>query len=454
MSSRDRAEAAAQAGLGQRIRDARVALGMTQGDLAGSDYSVGYISRIESGDRRPSRDALVAIAGRLSVSVDFLETGQDGDLRRERQHDLDGAELALASGDIDSSLMTTAALLDAGVLSPFPDLEMRALYIHALAQEAAGDPHQAIIELEDLRERSEDTPLAVHVALALSRCYRETEDYPQAIAAGERQLTALETKGLTGTTDYVRLAMTVAGAHFESGQLGVATRLARRGIAAAEAISSPEAQAAAYWNASIFERDNGHLDRAIELASRALGILENGDSTRNLSRLRTQLGLFHLRDPHADLVDTRRLLELAAQEMKWSSASPVDQARSEMAFARLLIREGRGRLALEHLRAVPPSVCHQEPALSAELRVIEVIALVSDESPVDHAYAGATSLLELLGRDRGIGQLWFELGEAMAAHGDQTRAVQAYRQASVCLGASRVLMPIYDRTAYSLSTLV
>ena len=99
-------------------------------------------------------------------------------------------------------------------------------------------------------------------------------------------------------------------------------------------------------------------------------------------------------------------------------------------------------------------MCHQEPALSAELRVIEVIALVSDESPVDHAYAGATSLLELLGSDRGIGQLWFELGEAMAAHGDKTRAVQAYRQASVCLGASRVLMPIYDRTAYSLSTLV
>ncbi|MCB0905955.1 MAG: helix-turn-helix domain-containing protein [Nocardioidaceae bacterium] len=453
MSSRDRAEDAAQAGLGQRIRDARVALGMTQGELAGNDYSVGYISRIESGDRRPSREALVAIAGRLTVSVDFLETGQDGDLRRERTHDLDGADMSLAAGEVDSALSTTAALLDSGVLAPFPDLELRSLYIHARAQEAAGDVHQAIIELEDLRDRSEDTPLAVQVALALSRCYRETEDFEQAISAGERQLTSLETKGLTGTADYVRLAMTVAGAHYEAGQLGLATRLARRGIAAAEAISSPEAQAAAYWNASIFERDNGHLERAIDLASRALGVLENGDSTRNLARLRTQLALFHLRDPHADLVDTRRLLELAAQEMKWSSASPVDQARNEMAFARLLIREGRGRQALERLASVPPGVCHQEPSLSAELRVIEVIALVADEAPVEEAYLGATNLLDLLGSDRGIGQLWFELGEAMAAYGDKPRAAQAYRQASVCLGASRVLMPIYDRTAYSLSTL-
>lgn len=454
MNSRERSEVGSPAGLGQRIRDARVSLGMTQGDLAGTDYSVGYISRIESGDRRPSHEALVAIAARLKVSADFLETGQDGDLRLERQHDLDGAELSLAAGEIDASLSTTAALLDSGVLATFPDLELRALYIHALAQEAGGDTHQAIIELEDLRERADDSALAPQVALALSRCYRETRDYPQAILAGERVITQLDEQGLTGTTDYVRLAMTVAGAYYESGQLGVATRLARRGIAAAEAISSPEAQAAAFWNASIFERDNGHLDRAIQLASRALGILQNGESTRNVARLRTQLAVFHLRNPQSDVAETRKLLELAAQELKWSSASPIDLARCEMAFARLLIREGRAREAIRHIVEVPPSVCHQEPGLAAELRVIEVLALVADERPVDEAYAKATALLEMLDADRGMGQLWFELGEGMAAHGDQTRAAQAYRQASVCLGASQVLMPIYDRAAYALSTLV
>jgi transcriptional regulator with XRE-family HTH domain len=40
--------------LGQRLRAARVAKGMTQTDLAGADVSVGYVSRIEAGQRRPN----------------------------------------------------------------------------------------------------------------------------------------------------------------------------------------------------------------------------------------------------------------------------------------------------------------------------------------------------------------------------------------------------------------
>ena len=40
--------------LGHRLRAARVAKGMTQTDLAGADVSVGYVSRIEAGHRRPN----------------------------------------------------------------------------------------------------------------------------------------------------------------------------------------------------------------------------------------------------------------------------------------------------------------------------------------------------------------------------------------------------------------
>ena len=39
--------------LGRRIRNARIAAGMTQTDLAGDDVSSAYVSRIEDGQRRP-----------------------------------------------------------------------------------------------------------------------------------------------------------------------------------------------------------------------------------------------------------------------------------------------------------------------------------------------------------------------------------------------------------------
>ena len=45
--------------LGDRIRAARVAKGWTQTQLAGTEISVGYVSRIESGQRRPNLAAPV-----------------------------------------------------------------------------------------------------------------------------------------------------------------------------------------------------------------------------------------------------------------------------------------------------------------------------------------------------------------------------------------------------------
>src|SRR3954452_5179146 len=48
--------------LGQRLRAARVAAGMTQGQAAADDVTVGYVSRIEAGQRRPNAKVLELLA--------------------------------------------------------------------------------------------------------------------------------------------------------------------------------------------------------------------------------------------------------------------------------------------------------------------------------------------------------------------------------------------------------
>lgn len=451
MASRADTSTTATAGLGRRIRNARIAKDWTQGDLAGSNYSVGFISRIESGARRPSRATLTSLAARLGVTVDFLLTGMDPDVALTRRHDLDRAELALAGGDIDAAMTASAMLLAEGELAPWPDLERRARLVHALAQEAQGDVHAAIIELEDLYDVTGDGDAAATVGIALSRCYREVGDSALAITAGERALTTLTELGLAGSTDHVRLAVTVAAAYFESGEVGVATRLSRRAIEAADTGGSPEAQAAAYWNASIIERHAGNLDGAVRLAGRALAILQGGAGTRNLGRLRTQLALFHVRRPDPDLDQARSLLDLAAGELDWSAASPVDVARNLVVRARLHLAESDPLAARGVLERVSPEVCHQDALLAAEVRVVEAVADSVVSRPDQTSYDDAATLLELFGVDRGAGQLWFELGEAMRAAGDLERSSAAFRQAAVCLGASRVLLPTYDRPAFTLT---
>src|SRR5512132_3557657 len=74
---------AAQGGLrlGERLRQLRVAAGMTQTELAGDRFSKEYVSQIELGKTRPSAEAIEYLAKRLDVDPLFLETGVSSDER-------------------------------------------------------------------------------------------------------------------------------------------------------------------------------------------------------------------------------------------------------------------------------------------------------------------------------------------------------------------------------------
>jgi transcriptional regulator with XRE-family HTH domain len=72
---RDRFDAAV-ATIGERIRQRRLELGLSQRELATNGVTYAYISRLEADGRRPSVRALRKLAPRLDVSVHWLETGE------------------------------------------------------------------------------------------------------------------------------------------------------------------------------------------------------------------------------------------------------------------------------------------------------------------------------------------------------------------------------------------
>jgi transcriptional regulator with XRE-family HTH domain len=65
------------ASVGDRIRERRVALGLSQRDLADQGLTNAYISRLEANQRQPSVKALRLLAPKLGVSVHWLETGEE-----------------------------------------------------------------------------------------------------------------------------------------------------------------------------------------------------------------------------------------------------------------------------------------------------------------------------------------------------------------------------------------
>src|SRR5438445_11892177 len=68
---------AAQAGLrlGERLRQLRMAGGMTQTELAGERFSKEYVSQIERGKTKPTTETIQWLADRLGVDAAYLAHG-------------------------------------------------------------------------------------------------------------------------------------------------------------------------------------------------------------------------------------------------------------------------------------------------------------------------------------------------------------------------------------------
>jgi transcriptional regulator with XRE-family HTH domain len=143
--------------LGQRVRQARVARGLTQSELADSRFSKQYVSQIERDQLRPTDATLRWIADRLEVDPQFLSTGVDG-------RELDRVESVVARGEaaLEARDYAEAITLLAGVGETLPseaaqDLELRALLAESWARMYIGEMREALPLLTRARELVEDT---------------------------------------------------------------------------------------------------------------------------------------------------------------------------------------------------------------------------------------------------------------------------------------------------------
>lgn len=421
--------------LGRRIRDLRVARGLTQAKVAGDTMSVAYVSRIESGSRRPEPQMLAAIADRLGATVEYLTTGVEPRKLDEARLQLRYAELSLESGEAAEAERASAALLADPEVAALPEIGGRVAYVHARALEVGGRLEEAASELEALRERGADLTW-VHSMTALCRCYREAGDLNRSIEVGEQALHRLAEVGLEGSSEAVQLELTVAAAYFERGDEVYAIARCRKSADRAEALGPLDARAAAYWNASVMEsRRGGHL-AAITLAERALALMGEGSDARNVARLRSQLGTMLLRSGPGQVDEAIRHLKAARAALTAASGGVVDVARCDTALAEALARQGDLEGAAELAAQAISAAGAASPLLEAEARMVlgHVALLRRDEAAALEQHRAAAARLTAAGADRAAGQVWFELAAALDASGDHIGARDAYRNAAAAAG--------------------
>jgi len=422
--------------LGHRLRAARVAKGMTQTDLAGADVSVGYVSRIEAGHRRPNLQVLTDLCVRLGTPVEQLLMGVAPQELEQIKLTLDFAELSLESGQAQAAEAQAREALEQAEGASLKELVYRARFLVARALEAQGFVDDAIISLETMLSPRVGTVMHIKVGIALSRCYRESGDFSKAVEVGEMTLEQLADTPLDSSDEAVQMAVTLAAAYFERGDTSQAVRVCRKAVTKAEKLESPTARASAYWNASMLEHAQGSVRDAIPLAERALQLLAEGQDSRNLARLRTQLGMMQLRLDPPQVDEAQVHLRQAAQELEWCSAGPVEVARNDLAIARAYFLQGEVGTAQVMSSQIHDTVQTHAPIVAADAKALEgqSFAAAGRVDEAVRAYREAVLVLTSIGSDRGAAQLWFELAGLLEEVGDLDAARDAYKSAAASTG--------------------
>jgi tetratricopeptide (TPR) repeat protein len=349
---------------------------------------------------------------------------------------LDFAELSLETGEHLEAEAQARDAVERATIGSQDELAFRGRYIIARALEGQGSVDDAILELEQLVYSRKGGLLRIKSAIAMVRCLKDSGDLTRAIEVGERVLSSLEGSHIDSCDESVQLAVTVALAYFNRGDAGHAIRMCRKAIVKAETLDSPIARASAYWNASLFESERGAVSNAVPLAERALALLSEGQDARNLARLRTSLGRMQLELDPPQVTEAKRHLEKAAEELLWSSASPIEISRNNLAIARAHYFDG-DLLAAEALcEQVTSAVETDAPITAADAEALagQIAAARGDADGAKRAYRRAVFRLTGIGADRDAAQLWFELADLLEDVGDVEAAREAYRSAAAASG--------------------
>lgn len=424
--------------LGQRIKNARVAAGMTQAQVAGEEVTTAYISRIEDGQRRPDAKLLERMARRMKSSLEELLLGVTRDEALELQVALDHAELELASGNAEAALAGVDALVRSMGENGTPELQRSVRELRAYALEATGDLDGAILVLEDLTAEPAADARWLKALIALSRCYRDSGDLSRAIAVGEQAQTTIDELGIVGLTEAIQLTVTIAAAYVIRGDTGHALRMCQRALAAAEKHDSATGKASAYWEASVVEASRGAHESALKLARKAIAILEVGEDARNIARLRGEIANMQLRQDPPDASGALETLAQVDQEMAWSAASTYDIARTRLTRGRAHFLLGDLPAALAYVTEGMALAPTDAPLMRASSLVLQGQISAADGRVPDarQFYLEAVRALSGIGADREAAQLWFDLGGLLSEIGETVAALDAFERAAASMGLS------------------
>jgi transcriptional regulator with XRE-family HTH domain len=256
---------------------------LSQRQLASPGVSYAYISRIENGGRQPSLKALRAIANKLDVDLEYLETGKPVSTGADRELRLRDAELELRlGGDLGQAEEALRGLLEEG-LGGHLEGRVRATLGTLLARR--GENEEALRQLEAVASsravRPETRP---DVFETLATVYVATRREQLAVDLLERCIAGVD-EDERYLTQRVRFRTFLAQTFSTVGALDRAREVLDEAMGLAERLARPQDRIALYWTGARIEWMQAQdADAALMFTGRAIGLLEATEDTIELAR--------------------------------------------------------------------------------------------------------------------------------------------------------------------------
>jgi tetratricopeptide (TPR) repeat protein len=432
--------AASPAGLrlGERLRQLRVAAGLTQSEVAGERFSKEYVSQIERGKTRPTRETIEWLAQRLGVDPGFLANGVATDERGRLEGALARAEALLEGLRHEEAAVEYDELVPAARTTGLPELEVRALLGAGKTQMRIGALRQALDLLNEARGMVEAGSFSdlerAEVFYVLGSCRYQLNSVQTALGLLNEALSLAERSGLPSDSLRSNILSWRSRCWRRQRDYEAAREDIERALQLAEDAQDPRTIGAAYFQASLVADREGHWVLARNYAEKARNAYEElsdrihvGQLTNNLGGLNFLLGktdeaIGLLKEAFSIALDTGR---------------DADAAQAVSSLAQVHLRTGNVDQAEEQARHALQLLEGHEDYLdeigNAQLVLGRSLLEQDRLDDAEAAFTAAEESYAQLGSASHRATAWVARGDLAARRGDDRLAAHLYRMAAEAL---------------------
>jgi tetratricopeptide (TPR) repeat protein len=424
--------------LGERVRQLRVAAGMTQTDLAGDRFSKEYVSQIERGKTRPTPETISWLANRLGVDAGYIANGVSVDERGRLEATLARAEALIEAHRYEEAVAEYENVAPAVAATASSELEVRTLSGEAWARMQQGEVQPAIELLIRARTLTEGPNFSdvdrADVLHRLAVCRYKLSSISTALALFNEAYALAERSGLPCDVLRSNILAYRSRCYRRQRDLQAAQEDVERALELAQSLDDRQTMANVYVQASLVAERQGHWVLARTYAERAKAYYEDLNDNRNVAGLLNNLGglnlmlgkpeeaIEYLKSSYSVALDADSMAE-AAQATGSLAAVHLEMNDYEQAerFARqaLSLLEGR----MDFLHEIGPSQLVLGRALMEQGRLDEA----------EQMFRAADSSFEQLSSISHRAGAWIALGDLAARRGGDRTAARQYRNAAEAL---------------------